>query len=67
MSTTFDLRKGCGRRSHERNSVQRSQLDGNRRIVTLAEDKINARVVVDASGVDSSMARQAGTGTDAPS
>ncbi len=37
-----------------------AKLDGNRRIVTLAEDQINARVVVDASGVDSSMARQAG-------
>jgi digeranylgeranylglycerophospholipid reductase len=37
-----------------------AKLDGNRRIVTLAEDEINARVVVDASGVDSTMARQAG-------
>ena len=37
-----------------------AKLDGNRRIVTLAEDQINARVVVDASGVDSTMARQAG-------
>jgi digeranylgeranylglycerophospholipid reductase len=37
-----------------------AKLDGNRRIVTLAEDQINARVVVDASGVDSTMARQVG-------
>ena len=37
-----------------------AKLDGNRRTVTLAEDEINARVVVDASGVGSTLARQAG-------
>jgi digeranylgeranylglycerophospholipid reductase len=37
-----------------------AKLDGNRRIVALGEDEIDARVVVDASGVESTLARQAG-------
>jgi digeranylgeranylglycerophospholipid reductase len=41
-------------------TARSAKLDGKRRTVTLAEDEINARVVVDASGVGSTLARQAG-------
>ena len=44
-----------------------AKLDGKRRTVTLAEDEINARVVVDASGVGSTSGAPSRPGTDAPS
>lgn len=43
-----------------RGTARRSKLDGNRRTVTFGEDEVDARVVVDASGVESVLARQAG-------
>lgn len=40
--------------------AKKSWLEGNRRTVSLDEDEIEAKVVVDASGVSSGFARQAG-------
>jgi len=37
-----------------------AKLDGNRRTVAVDEDKIHARVVIDASGIGATIARQAG-------
>jgi digeranylgeranylglycerophospholipid reductase len=41
-------------------TARRSKLNGNRRTVTFGEDEVDARVVVDATGVESALARQAG-------
>ncbi|VVB69245.1 Digeranylgeranylglycerophospholipid reductase [uncultured archaeon] len=41
-------------------AAHRSSLNGNRRTIALGEDKIDAKVVVDASGVEATLARQAG-------
>lgn len=43
--------------------AQSAKLDGNRRTVALKEDSIDARVVVDASGIGATIARQAGLRT----
>jgi len=37
-----------------------AKLDGNRRAVAVGEDQIEARVVVDASGIEATLSRQAG-------
>ena len=42
-------------------------LDGDRRTVAFGEEKIQARVVIDASGVQSGIAQGSRPGTDAPS
>jgi len=43
-----------------RGEAHSAKLDGNRRTVALNEDEIDARVVIDASGIGATIARQAG-------